>query len=140
MSTIPSDAACRVLVIDDDVAFAELTRRRLERLGYATYVHTTGTGVMELLLRNAFDVVMLDINMPGLKGPEVAEMIRAVRGTLVKVIFHSSTDSAELRRLSQKHHADGYLSKSASAKELDLRLAEVTNLANLRRTPVPQRT
>ncbi len=125
MNSPNQERRCRVLVIDDDVAFAELTRRRLERLGYEVSVHNTGIGVMERLLRNPFDLVLLDVNMPGLRGPEVAGMIRAARGSQLKVVFYSSTDSVELRALANKHQADGYISKSATGNELDLRLAEV---------------
>lgn len=115
----------RILLIDDDLSFSDLTRRRLSRGGYEVKVHGGGGGVLELLLREQFDLVMLDVNMPGLSGPIVADMLRSARGADLKVMFYSSSDYRELRRLAEEHGADGYASKSASTRELESRIAAV---------------
>jgi CheY-like chemotaxis protein len=125
LSGAPTEGMRQILLIDDDVEFGDLTRRRLTRLGYHVKVHGGGSGAMELLLRGRYDLVMLDVNMPGLTGPEVATMIRSTRGGDVKLVFYSSLDVPQLRAIVERHGADGYVSKSASTRELESRIAEV---------------
>ena len=124
----------RILLIDDDVTFADLTQRRLARLGYHVKLHGSGRGAMERLLRNGFDLVLLDVNMPDMKGPEVAGLIRSVRGDDVRVMLYSSLDVQTLRGLAERCGADGYVSKSASTREIESRIAEVLD------EPVASRT
>lgn len=115
----------RILIIDDDLDFGDLTRRRLLRLGFDAKLHGGSRGVMDLLLRDEFALVILDVNMPGLAGPDVMKMIRSLRAGQVKVMFYSSADSHELRRLSEEHDADGYLTKTATLPELELRIRDL---------------
>jgi DNA-binding response OmpR family regulator len=115
-----------ILIIDDDLDLGDLTRRRLQRMGLVAKLHASSRGAMDLLLHDDFDLVILDVNMPGLSGPEVMKMIRMVRpGGRIKVMFYSSTDPTELRRLSELHGADGYLSKSATAQEFEFRIRDL---------------
>jgi DNA-binding response OmpR family regulator len=115
----------KVLVIDDDIDLADLTRRRLQRMGLTAKVHGGAHGAMDLLLRDAFDLIILDLNMPGLGGAEVMKMIRMARPERIKVMFFSSADPTELRRLTELHGADGYLSKSATAQEFEFRIRDL---------------
>jgi DNA-binding response OmpR family regulator len=119
----------KILIIDDDVDFGDLTRRRLLRMGFDAKLHGGSRGVMDLLLRDEFALVILDLNMPGLAGPDVMKMIRTLRTGQVKVMFYSSADSHELRRLSAEHEADGYLTKTASMPELELRIRDLLQRA-----------
>jgi DNA-binding response OmpR family regulator len=114
-----------VLVIDDDLDLADLTRRRLQRMGLTAKVHAGSRGAMGLLLHDEFDLVILDLNMPGLGGPEVMKMIRMVRPSGIKVMFYSSADPSELRRVTELHGADSYLSKSATAQEFEFRVRDL---------------
>lgn len=114
-----------ILIIDDDVDFGDLTRRRVQRMGFTAKVHGGSRGAMDLLLHNHFDLVILDLNMPGLSGPDVMKMIRTVRSGQVKVIFYSSADVHELRRLTELHDADGYLSKAATTQEFEFRVRDL---------------
>lgn len=115
----------KILIIDDDLDFGDLTRRRLLRMGFEAKLHGGSRGVMDLLLRDDFALVILDLNMPGLAGPDVMKMIRTLRASQVKVMFYSSADSHELRRLAEEHEADGYLTKTASTPELELRIRDL---------------
>jgi two-component system copper resistance phosphate regulon response regulator CusR len=73
-------------------------------------------------LRDGFDLVILDVKMPGLDGTEVIKMIRTLRTGHVCVMFYSSSDSTELRRLADAHGAQGYLTKTATTTELEFRV------------------
>jgi DNA-binding response OmpR family regulator len=114
--------ASAILVVDDDVSFGELTCMRLERLGYQTKLLPGARGVLTELVGNQFAAVILDVNMPTLSGPELMQSIRH-RG--IKVMLYSSTDTSDLRNLARDHGADAYLNKSATTKELEVRLREM---------------
>jgi DNA-binding response OmpR family regulator len=112
----------QILVVDDDVSFGELTCRRLERLGYQTKLLPGARGVLSELVANRFAAVILDVNMPALSGPE---LMQSIRHRDVKVMLYSSTDTTDLRNLARDHGAHAYLNKSASTKELEVRLREM---------------
>lgn len=114
--------ARQILVVDDDVSFGELTCRRLERLGYQAKLLPGARGVLTELVANRFAAVILDVNMPTLSGPE---LMKSIRQRAVKVMLYSSTDPMDLRNLARDHGADAYLNKSASTKELEVRLREM---------------
>lgn len=114
--------ARQILVVDDDVSFGELTCRRLERLGYQAKLLPGARGVLTELVANRFAAVILDVNMPTLSGPE---LMQSIRQRAVKVMLYSSTDPMDLRNLARDHGADAYLNKSASTKELEVRLREM---------------
>ncbi|MEO8177657.1 MAG: response regulator [Deltaproteobacteria bacterium] len=115
----------KILILDDDVAFGDLTRRRLERMGFGVKLHASAHGAMDALLRDGFDLVILDVKMPGLTGPDVIKLIRCSSNGHIKVMFYSSSDTHELRRLAEQHGAQGCLTKAASTDELEFRLREV---------------
>lgn len=115
----------KILILDDDVAFGLLTKRRLERVGLDVQLHHEARHAMDSLLRARFDLVILDVKMPGLNGTDVIKMIRSTSTAHVKVMFYSSSDTHELRRLADQHQAQGFLTKTASTQELEFRVREL---------------
>ena len=71
------DRAGKLLVADDDEANRELLRRRLERLGYEVAVSGNGMEALERARTEAFDLVLLDLLMPGLDGRDVLARMKA---------------------------------------------------------------
>jgi DNA-binding response OmpR family regulator len=112
----------KILIIDDDLDFGDLTQRRLSRMGFEVKLHAGAHGAMDPLLRDGFDLVILDVKMPGLDGTEVIKMIRTLRTGHLSVLFYSSSDTTELRRLADAHGAQGYLTKTATMAELEFRV------------------
>jgi DNA-binding response OmpR family regulator len=115
----------KILILDDDHAFGDLTRRRLERQGFDVQVHASAHGAMDSLLRGGFDLVILDVKMPGLTGTDVIQLIRRSSNGDVKVMFYSSSDTQELRKLAEQHGAQGFLTKTATTGELEFRVREL---------------
>ncbi|MEY4544272.1 MAG: hypothetical protein RL685_467 [Pseudomonadota bacterium] len=115
----------KILILDDDVNFGLLTKRRLERVGMDVQLHHESKVAMDSLLRGKFDLVILDVKMPGLNGTDVIQLIRNTSTAHVKVMFYSSSDTYELRRLAEQHHAQGFLTKTASTQELEFRVREL---------------
>lgn len=67
----------RILVVDDQADIRELTGTVLRGAGYRVETRGSGSEALDLVARRAFDLVLLDINMPGMDGWETLRMIRA---------------------------------------------------------------
>ena len=111
----------RVLVIEDDPDIAEAITYQLERTGVAVKVARTGEEGLEGVRRGA-DLVLLDLNLPGMDGLEVCRMIRRQTGTAhVPVIIVSARSDEVDRVLGLEMGADDYVVKPFSLKELAAR-------------------
>lgn len=85
----------KVLVVDDEQEFREITTKRLERKGLKVQSAENGEKAMEILGLGSIDVVLLDVKMPGLDGIETLRRIRTLQ-PLVEVVLltgHASVDS-----------------------------------------------
>ena len=119
--------AKRVVIAEDEALIRMDLAEMLAEEGYDV-VGQAGDGeeAVRLAIEQRPDLVILDVKMPGLTGTDVIKLIRgSSTGGHVKVMFYSSTDTHELRALSEKHGAQGYLTKAASMSELEFRVREV---------------
>ena len=112
----------RVLVVDDEVDLQELVSRALRK---SCDVTTAGSAIqaLELARRSAFDVVLLDIMMPGQSGLEVCRTLRrqSAPGSLAIVLL-TALDDSENRWKGLEAGADDYLVKPFDLRELSLRV------------------
>lgn len=119
----------KILFADDDLKYSLLIKRFLEKEGYdVTY---TGNGVMavEQFFIVKPDLVLLDINMPGLNGFEVAEKIREKdKHTLIFFLSDRSDKNDRLKGFSLK--GNDYLAKPFYPEELLARIKERFELNN----------
>jgi two-component system cell cycle sensor histidine kinase/response regulator CckA len=88
-----------VLVVDDEAGVRGVIERQLERTGYTVLVAEDGEQALALAARHAdaIDLLISDIVLPGLSGPEVAAQIAARHGA-VKVLFTSGYPGEEVSR------------------------------------------
>lgn len=101
-----------VLVVDDDPQHLSATHDILRAEGYRVLTQQRPFGVTNLILRHKPDLVLLDVNMPGLSGDALALILSdnpLSAGT--RVVFHSSNDEDSLRLLTRKYGAQGYICK-----------------------------
>lgn len=77
MNAPSPDAPARILVVDDTEANRDLLVRRLERDGHATATAENGRIALEILHREAFDLVLLDVMMPEMDGFEMMAQLKA---------------------------------------------------------------
>lgn len=111
-----TDERPKVLLIDDDERFLEVTVRRLVRRGLVIETAQSWVDAMPHL-REAPDLVLLDVRMVSLSGARLCSLIKERHpGTLV--VFYSSEPETTLRALTSEHNADGYVSKSVDRAEL----------------------
>ena len=102
----------RVLVVDDNSSTLDLLSRRLRRDGHEVTSCDNGEGALELLGGAEFDLVLLDLLMPGLSGIEVLRRIKSSAETAaLPVIIVSALDEIESAVHCIESGADDYLTK-----------------------------
>ncbi|MEW6586060.1 MAG: response regulator [Nitrospirota bacterium] len=102
----------KILIIDDDEKHLLATKEILENEGYEVLVHDLGFGSTNLIKEVQPDLVLLDINMPGLSGDRLAALLKENRYTRhTAVIFYSSNDEQSLREAVRKTGIQGYICK-----------------------------
>ena len=117
----------RVLVVEDEIDVANLVKHALERGGDAKVeVATSGAGALELVTRSAPDLVVLDLNLPGVDGTEVCRLLRArpATSTLPIIMLTARTEESD-RVLGLDLGADDYITKPFSPRELAARVRAV---------------
>ena len=121
----------RILITDDDPALRGLIRDFLAGHGYETFEADGGRAMLEILDREAIDVVVLDVMMPGQDGLTLA---RSLAGRSdIAIIMVSALGSETDRIIGLEVGADDYLAKPISPRELLARIRAV-----LRRKSTPQ--
>jgi two-component system sensor histidine kinase RpfC len=137
----PAAKKLRVLLADDNPTNREVVGKILERGGHAVTLVTDGEQALDAIERDAFDVVLLDRNMPGMGGIEALQALRLMlRGReRLPVIMLSADVTPEAKREALEAGADAFLSKPIEAVRL---LDEVQALASGREQqaqPAPRR-
>jgi CheY-like chemotaxis protein len=107
-----------VLVVDDDPVVLEVTRERLQKAGYQVYIREDALGTSQWTAEFQPDIVLLDVNMPALTGPDLAQLLRKRRATQnILIILYSSMESAELQSKASVTGAVGAIQKSGDARK-----------------------
>lgn len=109
----------RILISDDHAVFRSGLRALLERESDITVVGETGTGIdtIKMAQQTELDVLLLDINMPGLSGPRVAEEVLKARPSLAIVVLTMHEDEHYLQELF-RIGARSYVLKKSTGTEL----------------------
>jgi DNA-binding NtrC family response regulator len=91
MPTVP-----RILVVDDEEAFRMALRERLKVRGLDTTAVGTGREALDEIKKTLYDVILLDIKMPGMNGMEALAEIKKINSFLEVIILtgHASVDAA----------------------------------------------
>ena len=104
----------RILIIDDDPAHLNAARGILEAEGYEVFTQSQPFGSTNTVTHLQPDLVLLDVNMPGLSGDRLAEVFRAnARTRNVMLVLHSSYDEDHLRTTARRLGLDGYICKGS---------------------------
>jgi DNA-binding response OmpR family regulator len=101
-----------VLVVDDEASNREILQRRLERAGYLVKAAQNGRQALKMLETQPFDLVLLDIMMPGMSGLEVLDSIRSTRSLcdLPVIMATAQSDSGSVVDALERG-ANDYVSK-----------------------------
>jgi DNA-binding response OmpR family regulator len=127
----------QLLLVEDDDAIASALRLHLEEAGYRLHREANGLLAMAAIDRQPWDLVLLDLMLPGADGWEVCRHLRA-RHADVPVIILSARGAEAHRVLGLELGADDYLAKPFSMLELVARVrALLRRVEQLRAAPLP---
>lgn len=110
-----------VLIVEDDPEFRELVELWVSRHGWRTATAADGPEVMRRFVEEEPDLVLLDLNLPGMNGWEVTEWIRRVSTVPVLMVTAMGSEADVVRGLVTG--ADDYLTKPIRMPELVARIA-----------------
>lgn len=118
---MPSRA--HLLVVDDDTEVQEMLRRYFAREGFAVSIANNGTEMREALARNAIDVTLLDLGLPGEDGFVLTRELRS--GWNGAVIIITGRGESVDRVIGLELGADDYVTKPFDLRELLARVRSV---------------
>lgn len=122
VSLLPANAHYRVLVVEDDMTIAGNLYSFLERGGFQPDAAYDGRSALALLESQQFDVVVLDVGLPGLDGYQVLHTLRDRLRQAVPVLMLTARDALGDKLAGFAHGADDYLTKPFSLAEVQARL------------------
>ena len=122
----------RLLVVEDEKRMADLLRKGLHEEGYAVTVASDGTTAVEMAEASQFDLILLDLMLPGMDGFQVAQRLRR-EGNRVPILMLTARDATTDIVQGLDLGADDYLTKPFSFEVLLARIR-----AMLRRGPASQ--
>ena len=123
---LPDDAP-HLLVVDDDRAIRDLLSRFLNREGYRVTTADTADDARAKLEGLRFDLLILDVMMPGETGFDLARSIRSNSG--VPILMLTARAEKESRIAGLELGADDYVAKPFEPRELSLRIASILRRA-----------
>ena len=110
----------RILIIEDEVAIADLERDYLELSGFTVEIENTGDVGLARALKEEFDLFILDLMLPGVDGFEICKRIRDEKNTPILMVSAKKEDIDKIRGLGLG--ADDYITKPFSPSELVARV------------------
>jgi DNA-binding response OmpR family regulator len=129
--------AARILVVDDDQVARLLLSKVLDMGGYETVVVDSGIKALEEFSKRFYDLMILDLEMPGMKGMELLEKLQTVHPDLRVIILtaYGSMDSA-IQAL--RYKVDDYMLKPASPRDILKSVQRVLSQKPIEMTEIPQ--
>lgn len=110
----------RILIVEDEESIAELERDYLELSGFQVEVSTDGQTGLEKALNEDFDLIILDLMLPGVDGFEICREVRSQKNTPIIMVSAKKDDIDKIRGLGLG--ADDYMTKPFSPSELVARV------------------
>lgn len=116
------DQAGLVLLIEDNRGISEMVGEYLERRGYSVDYAQDGVTGLHLAVSNSYDVVVLDLMLPGMDGYDVCRKLRQDAKKSTPVLMLTARDTLEDKVTGLDAGADDYLVKPFELKELEARI------------------
>ncbi len=110
----------RILIVEDEVAIAELEKDYLELSGFEVEVVNQGDAGLLKGLKEEFDLIILDLMLPGVDGFEICRKIRETKNTPIIIVSAKKDDIDKIRGLGMG--ADDYMTKPFSPSEMVARV------------------
>lgn len=114
------DQSYRLLAVDDELDILRTNRRYLEAKGYQVDTAVCAAEALELLRKQTYDCILLDVLLPDMNGFVLCEAVRAI--TLAPILFLSCMDDEEDKIRGLMAGGEDYITKPYSLKELAARV------------------
>ncbi|MBI2311052.1 MAG: two-component system response regulator OmpR [Betaproteobacteria bacterium] len=124
-----SQRKARILVVDDDLRLRELLHRYLGEQGFSVRTAENGAAMDKALARERFDLIVLDLMLPGEDGLAILRRLRAAKDAMPVLMLTAKGDQVD-RIVGLEMGADDYLPKPFNPRELAARIHAI-----LRRRP-----
>jgi two-component system phosphate regulon response regulator OmpR len=122
----------KLLVVDDDARIRDLLRRYLSQEGYEVFVAEDSKAMSRILVKERFDLIVLDLMLPGEDGLSICKRLRASKDQTPIIMLTAKGEDVD-RIIGLEVGADDYLPKPFNPRELLARISAV-----LRRQPAPE--
>ena len=110
----------KVLIIEDEESIADLEKDYLELSGFEVVAEREGNAGLATALAEEFDIIILDLMLPGMDGFEICKKVREVKNTPIIMVSAKKEDIDKIRGLGLG--ADDYMTKPFSPSELVARV------------------
>lgn len=110
----------RILIVEDEESIAELERDYLELSGFEVEIEASGESGLARALNEKFDLLILDLMLPGVDGFEICKQVRKEKNTPILMVSAKKDDIDKIRGLGLG--ADDYITKPFSPSELVARV------------------
>ncbi len=131
--TTATTAKDKILVVDDDLRLRDLLNRYLSEQGFGVHVAQDAAAMDKLLAREHFDLIVLDLMMPGEDGLSVCRRLRGAKDAIPIIMLTAKGDDVD-RIVGLEMGADDYLPKPFNPREL---VARIHAVLRRRAAPLP---
>ncbi len=127
LHAVTGDAGLRVLIAEDNTVNQDMLREMLQQIGHQVETVSNGFEAIEALIKQRFDLVLMDITMPGLDGLGATEQIRTSEGEMraVPIIACSAHVGPEVQDRYRRVGIDAFLPKPVDPAALDSVIRQV---------------
>lgn len=119
----------KVLVVDDEMLIVKGIKFALEHDGMEVFTAYDGTTALESIRNNEYDIVLLDVMLPGLSGYEVCQQVREF--SMVPIIMLTAKSADMDKILGLEYGADDYITKPFNILEVKARIKALLRRSNL---------
>lgn len=110
----------KILIVEDEVSIAELEKDYLELSGFDVHIENSGDKGLKEALEGDYNLLILDLMLPGIDGFEICRRVRKVKNTPILMVSAKKDDIDKIRGLGLG--ADDYMTKPFSPSELVARV------------------
>lgn len=115
----------RVLFVEDNQMLCENLAEFFTEPDYKSDFAQDGLVALQLLSKNTYDIIVLDVNLPGVQGTHLCHHLREQLNITTPVIFLTAMDSLDDKLLGFKSGGDDYLTKPFDLRELAVRMSAI---------------
>lgn len=118
----------KVLIVEDEISLAKVISDSLIKDGFSTVIITRGDQALDSFYTEKPDVILLDINLPGMSGWDICKQIKAISQIPIIMVTARDSEFDEIKGL--ELGADDYITKPFTPKLLTIKLKKIFKLEN----------